>query len=139
MKRVLVVANQTLGGNHLLDEVRSRAGSSTFHVLVPATPAHEQWVYTEGEAAAIASERLDRALARFRALGVEVTGEVGAERPLDAVRDALRAAEYDEIVVSTLPPGASRWLGMDLPRRIERAFPVPVTHVVGEPERVTPG
>jgi len=54
---------------------------------------------------------------------------VGDERPLDAMRDAMRRVPCDEIILSTLPSGASRWLKMDLVSRAERAFPVPVTHV----------
>ena len=43
MRRCLVVANQTLGGDELLACVRERmrAGPCHFHVLVPATPADQ--------------------------------------------------------------------------------------------------
>ncbi len=136
MKRYLIVANQTLGGRHLLDEIRERTerGPCAFHVVVPATPAHDQWVHTEGEAQAIAEGRLETALERFGQLGVEVTGEVGDERPLDAIRDALLDEIYHGIVLSTLPAGISRWIGMDLPHQVERAFSLPVTHVIAEAE-----
>lgn len=134
MRRYLVVANQTLGGEHLEEELRelASAGPCRFHVVVPATPPQEQWVHTEGEAIAIAEDRLARALDRFGALDAEVTGEVGGERPLDAIRDAVRHDDYDGIVLSTLPAGISRWLGMDLPHRVERTFDLPVTHVIAE-------
>ncbi len=134
MRRYLVVANQTLAGEHLLAVVRELAsqGDCSLHVVVPATPPQDHLVVTEGEGVAIAKERLDRALRRFRELGIEVTGEVGDARPLDAIRDAFLAADYDGIVLSTLPAGVSAWLGMDLPHRVERAFTVPVTHVIAE-------
>lgn len=134
MRRYLVVANQTLGGEHLMEELRDLAseGRCRFHVVVPATPPQEQWVHTEGEAIAVAEDRLERAFARFGELDAEVSGEVGAERPLDAIRDAVRHDDYDGIVLSTLPAGISRWLGMDLPHRVERTFDLPVTHVVAE-------
>lgn len=135
MPRCLVVANQTLGREPLLDKLRSlvEEGTTGFHVLVPSTPPRDMVVWTEGEAHAIAKERLDRACERFGKLGVEVTGEVGAENPIDAIRDALREDTYDGIVLSTLPPGPSRWLKQDLPSRVERAFDLPVWHVVSEP------
>ena len=41
--------------------------------------------------------------------------------------------EFDEIVVSTLPTGSSRWLGLDLPRRLEKLTSVAVHHVVSQP------
>lgn len=138
MQRYLVVANQTLGGRHLREELQARVsrGRCAFHVVVPATVAQDQWVHTEGGAAAVAEERLEEARRRFADLDVEVTGEVGDERPLDAIRDAIRESAYDGIILSTLPAGISRWLGMDLPHRVEREFDLPVTHVIAESESV---
>lgn len=131
MKNYLVVANQTLGGDHLLDELRRRVaqGPCRFHVVVPANISGEGWTRTENEARAIARKRLEEAIARFGELGAEVDGHVGDERPLDAMRDALRHTPCDEIILSTLPRGASRWLGMDLVSRTSRTFSIPVTHV----------
>lgn len=64
-----------------------------------------------------------------------MTGEIGDERPLDTIRDAVRNDTYDEIVLSTLPAGLSRWLRMDLPHQVERAVDVPITHVIGVEEK----
>lgn len=138
MRHYLVVANQTLGGSALLSRLRAltESGPVSFHVVVPATHPRKQWTWTEGESVAIARARLDEATTRFRELGAEVTGEVGNERPIDAVRDALRGRPIDEIVLSTLPPGPSRWLRQDLPSRVARSFNLPVSHVIAEPERV---
>ena len=63
----------------------------------------------------------------------EVEGIVGDPRPLSAIGDALLARPHDEIVVSTLPLGVSRWVKQDLPHRAERQFRLPVTHIVAEP------
>ena len=49
--------------------------------------------------------------------------------PVSAVRDALRGREVDEIIVSTLPRGLSRWLGEDVPSRLRDSVRVPVTVV----------
>ena len=140
MRRYLVVANQTLGGEHLAEAVKGRlaTGDSRFHIVVPATSPADHAVWTEGEAHALATQRLQRALARFRELGAEADGEVGDPSPLEAINDALREEEFDEIILSTLPPGISRWLGQDLVHRVERSVDVPVTHVVGEPEGPPP-
>lgn len=134
MRRCLVVANQTLGGDPLLEEVteRARAGVGAFHVVVPATPPHSFATWTEGEALAVADERLHQALRRFKEAGLDATGEVGDPNPLDAVADAWREGDFAEIIVSTLSPGLSRWLRQDLPHRLERRYTVPVTHVVAE-------
>jgi len=136
VQRFLVVANQTLGGEHLIAEVRARLsrGPCHFHVLVPATAPSDHATYTEGEAVAVAKRNLGQALESFRKLGAKADGEVGDEQPLGAIGDVLREQDFDEIIISTLPPGISRWLGQDLVSRVERSFAIPVTHVVGEAE-----
>ena len=136
MHRYLVVANQTLGGEPLLGRIRelARAGASAFHVLVPATPPRDH-AWTEGEASAVATERLEAALRRFARLGVEADGEVGDANPMLAIEDAIRDhGPFEAIVLSTLPPGISRWLKLDLPHRVESGFGMRVIHVIGEPE-----
>jgi hypothetical protein len=136
VRRYLVVANQTLAGEHLTEAVRTRhqQGSARFHVVVPATHPQDQATWTEGEARANAERQLATALARFREMGADVDGEVGDDSPLQAIGDAVAAETYDEIILSTLPAGASRWLKQDLPHRVERSFGLPVTHVTAEAE-----
>jgi GABA permease len=141
MRRYLVVANQTLGGEHLMAKVRAcmAAGPCEFHILVPATPPPDKLLASEGEARALAQRRLEEALRRFAELGATATGEVGDHRPLEAMADVVRHRDFDEIILSTLPPGPSKWLKADLPNRAARAFTIPVTHVVAAPEPATAG
>jgi hypothetical protein len=136
MRSYLVVANQTLGGEHLIERVRQclAHGPCRYHIVVPATPQGELLTWTEGKSTAIAQDRLDRALAQFRELGAEADGEVGDKNPILAIEDALRHGAFDEIILSTLPPGLSRWLKLDLPSRVGARFNLPVTHLVAEPE-----
>jgi len=133
MRRYLVVANQTLLGGPLLGRVQEclAAGPCQFHIVVPATHAPGRAMQTEVRDRAIAVERLRTGLERFRALGVDVEGEVGDARPIDAIRDVmLHAPPFDEIILSTLPPGLSRWLRQDLPHRIQRTFEMPMSIVI---------
>lgn len=136
MPSYLVVANLTLGGEHLMEVLRDRARDpeARFHVLVPASAEPEGFhLVGEDEAYQAAHRRLADALERFAGLNAkEVTGEVGSSRPVDAIGDAIRdhtGDAFDEIILSTLPAGPSRWIAMDLPRRVERAHRIPVTHV----------
>jgi hypothetical protein len=55
--------------------------------------------------------------------------EDGGDGFLEAVRKAVEAGGYDDIVLSTLPAGASRWLKLDLPSRVQRVVPIPVVVV----------
>ena len=134
-KRILIVANQTAAGSHLKALVRARIeeGPCLFTLLVPATPSTEHLTWTEGEAHAIAERHLEKALAGLRELGAEVSGIVGDPLPLSAIGDVLLEQPHDEIVLSTLPLKASRWLKQDLPHRVERQFGLPMTHIVAEP------
>jgi CheY-like chemotaxis protein len=128
-QRALIVANQTLGGRELLlrvEHLNNPRGLTSFHIVVPATDGQDG-----GGGTAAAQRRLDAAARIITDLGAEVTGEVGPPDPLAAVRDVLARGEpFTEIIVSTQPPGISRWLHMDLPHRIGRLTHLPVEHVI---------
>ena len=132
MKRILLVANQTLGGEEVDAWLRERIAEEPceVHVLVPANVDAPGWVHDEDSDRALAQQRLQDAMARLKELGVPVSGEIGDERPVDAIRDVLRATPCDEIVLSTLPIGVSRWVRQDVVHRVERYVDVPVTHIV---------
>jgi hypothetical protein len=131
MRSYLVVGNQTLAGPELAAAIAERvaAGPSTFHVVVPATPVGGGLTWDEDEAHATAQTRLDTTLAYIRGLGVEASGEVGHRDPVEAARDAIRGHPIDEVILSTLPSGMSRWLGQDAPSRLKGAVAVPVVVV----------
>ncbi len=139
MHRCLIIANQTISSPRLLAEVLTRRANDdcAFHVLVPATHPHGSAMWTEGQGIAHARAALEHALEHFRAEGIEATGEVGDANPVLAVVDVLNRQGFDEIILSTLPPGVSKWLKRDLPRRLARRFGLPVTHVVATHERVS--
>jgi len=136
MRRYLVVANQTLCGEALLQQICETMswGTCAFHLVVPATPGKDHLTYAAGEAWALAEHRLHDGLARLRAEGAAVTGAVGDASPMLAIADALRDQTFDEIILSTFPPSISHWVKLDLPQRVKRRYGLPVTHVVTQPE-----
>ena len=140
VRRYLVVGNQTLRSARLLREMRSCASRAParFHLIVPAEKPHGQASSTETEARTKSHERLDAALVDFSVAALAVDGEVGDHNVLDAVRDALERDGYDEIILSTLPPGLSRWIHADLAHRLRRRFALPVRHVVVPFEDLAP-
>lgn len=128
---VLIVAHKTAATSGLLDAVRKRAtqGDATFHLLVPLQPHDAQNVDREAAGAGEAQSVLDVALPKLsEAAGQQVTGSVGDSDPLTAIQNAIDHGDYDEIIISTLPLSASRWLKLDLVSKARR-LGKPVTHV----------
>lgn len=137
MAEILVLANETIGGEKLLDAVRERhaQGDARFHVVVPLTrPRHGNVIYDEAVQDS-AQVRVDLALAFMREEGIEGSGEVGDGDPYNAAHDAIAEHGIDEIIVSTLPAQASGWLKRDLPEALASDTGLPVEHVVVDLER----
>jgi hypothetical protein len=130
---VLVVAHQTAATAPLLDAVRERAqrGPARFHLVVPRRPhGLDKVADPEEHGAGEARRILADALPKLSAVaGQEVTGDIGDAEPLMAIQDAVNLGSYDEIIISTLPLGVSRWLKLDLVSKA-RALGLPVTHVL---------
>jgi hypothetical protein len=156
MHRYLVVANQTLGGKELLDAIRDRMarGPAEFWVLVPATPPTHLVndfgavsgyfpitadvltaadIEARDQGIALAKSNLDTELHRLREAGATADGAVVDADPMKAIKNVVAQRRFDEIILSTLPPGVSRWLALDLPHRIKRKIDVPLT-VITAPE-----
>jgi hypothetical protein len=118
---VLVVANQTAATPRLLEEVkrRSKEGPCTFTLLIPDAPSRKAADWT-----------LDTALPLLRrAARGPVEALVHGEDPVTSVQEAVRTGDFDEIIVSTLPPGASKWLRRDLVNQVKR-LGLPVTAII---------
>jgi hypothetical protein len=129
MARILVVANRTAESQELLEALKGRGEGNEYVLVVPAS-GHGLEKAADPDAAREHTEpHLQAALERWRGEGLAVEGTVGDGDPLAAVQDACNFGSFDEIVVSTLPTRASKWLKMDLPTRVERATGLPVTHV----------
>jgi hypothetical protein len=131
--RILVIANETVGGGRLREEVHRRSEGKEEQVLVicPALNSPlKHWASDEDGARAEAQQRLNASLARLRQLGIDATGEIGDAEPLQAMEDALRLFGADEIIISTHPEGRSHWLEKGIVEGARERFTVPITHVV---------
>ena len=132
-RRILVIANETVGGIVLREEIKRRSEGYREEVLVvcPALNAPlKHWVSDEDGAREAAQERLGASLARLAEAGIDARGEVGDGDPLQAMEDALRTFGADEIIISTHPEGRSQWLERGVVRKARERFDVPITHVV---------
>jgi len=150
MRRYLVVANQTLGGVELEEEIRKRLEGepSYFYVLVPNTRVMDYYAMAaaggqvpmpalltecapsvDEEATIQAQCRLDQLLGRLQDLGAKAEGALGSANPLEAIASVLASRQFDEVILSTLPQPVSRWLRMDLPRQVQRRCELPVVTI----------
>ncbi len=116
---ILVVANRTATSESLEEAMHARAQECavTFTLVVPVGRGAE-------------ARRVAEAMgAHMRETGLDVRSMVGDTDPLRAVLEVYNPAEYDEIIVSTLPAWGSRWMKSGLPQRIERHTGALVRHV----------
>lgn len=159
MTRCLIVGNQTLGSDALIKviEEKLRQGIREFYVVAPKTQAeHEaaEWTggyfegarttFLVGESRAFreqmeamrdaarwrAQDRLNLLLRLIRDVGAKADGELGDPDPVAAVKTVLETQPpFDEIIISTLPGGLSRWFDMDLPERIRTITTAKITTI----------
>jgi hypothetical protein len=132
--RLLVVANETVGGEALLGEIRERCRNRDCEILV-VTPAlvgsrASHWASDVDEGMELARQRMELSLIEIGRLGLKGRGEIGDSDPNVAIEDALRVFSADEIVISTHPPQRSRWLEHGVVERARNEIGLPITHVV---------
>jgi hypothetical protein len=129
-RNVLVVANETILGKPLLDEIHRRAagGDASFLILAPQGQAETSYEAAE--------ERLRSALAELRGAGIDIHGQIAHPDPHTAVMQTIRDERVDEIIVSTFPRQRSGWLRRDLVERLKKDTGLSVRHVVVEPVEV---
>ena len=147
MVRVLLVANKTLGSGEVSDFVRNRMARDEcqFTLLVPASPRTyrepasrlSNGLASVSEGVPLSHEveddydharsRLAYGLELLHGLGATADGDVGDPNPAKAITEMLTRRQFDEVALSTLPKGVSRWLGLDIPHQVARKFHIPVT------------
>jgi hypothetical protein len=128
--RVLVVANRTADCGELRQAILARHAQGTIAVtlVVPAV-----WEIEDSHGGRESALRRMRAARRhLQSDGIDVSCVLGDPDPMTAFEREWKRGGYDEIMVSTLPGQLSKWLHVDLPRRIQSAVGgVPMTHVIG--------
>ena len=132
--RILVVANETVGGEALLEEIRARGSGRKAEILVvtPALPGSraQHWASDTDGATEMARQRMELSLIEIDRLGLKAKGQIGDSDPNVAIEDALRTFPADEIVISTHPEERSHWLERGVVERAREEIDLPITHVV---------
>ena len=129
-----MIANETCAARGVVDEVRYRAGAGGEVLVVAPALARsrlEHWLDVRLERRqAEALARLDASVSAFTAAGLTARGHLGDADPLQALDDALRIFDPDEVIISTHPPPRSNWLERQVVRRARERYDMPITHVV---------
>ena len=139
-ERVLVLANETVNGAELLDELRAIDDdrNAEYYVCVPANPIDTGQAMHEGAAfvwqatTEAAQARLDRTLEILRSESLHADGALGDYKPLRALADAVAQFKPDRLVICTHPEDRSAWLRYDVVDRARETYDIPITHVVVE-------
>jgi hypothetical protein len=134
-RRVLVVANDTLGEEALLSEVERLASGPATHVLllVPALiPPGARLTGAVDSLLDQARARLETALNRV-GHDLVVAGETSEADPLEAIEDTFATFAPDEVIVATRWEQAASGLEPRLAGLVRERFAVPVRHLVFEP------
>lgn len=147
---VLLIANQTLRPDRILPLLERIEHADeeplSVYVLVPATPerllsaptgdapvSSQGWsdLNTQADDAGVATARyrLRNALKTLQEAGITAHGSVGDPNPVASAAKVMAEHPIDEILVSTLTRGHSRWLHADLPTALRTRFGLPVTVV----------
>jgi len=122
-RRVLVVGNRSLCGDALMAAIQERIDRHPkvrFHVVVPLP---------SGGDLTAARERLETQLGLIDDLGAAASGEIGDADPVAAIEFALRREPAAGVIISTLPPGRSRWLRSNVPAGVARRVGLPCVTV----------
>lgn len=133
MKHYLLVAHYDGDKKPLYNQLKALGQDATFHVAVPATPpATHSWSWSEEEAYEVAKRRLDLTLHEMKEAGLQADGEVLNYSVQEAMEEGLKKAEYEELIVSTLPSPEAHTEFEDYETRVRRFSKIPMRHIVNE-------
>jgi hypothetical protein len=132
--RILVITNETAGGDELHDAVAATASRHyPVDVLVVAPALNSRlrhWLSDDDAARREAVGRVEACVERLTHDGITAEGMIGDPDPLQAIDDALATFLADGVIIATHPEGRSNWLARNLVRRAEQRFDLPIAHVI---------
>ncbi len=134
-RRILVIANETVGGEALRSVIRQHTEGVHEEVLVvaPALMSRRKFLLADPDAGIERAEAVqEETVERLTEEGVDAAGDTGEADPLLAVEDALATFQADEIVLFTHAEGKRNWLEEGVVEQAEARFRQPVRHLVIE-------
>ena len=136
-RRILIVANDTLGEEALHLEVERLASAAGTHVLLLAPALISRAARVTGAVDRPLDQARERLAAALDRIGHSrrVAGETSEAEPLEAIEDAFATFAADEVLVFTRGERARDGLEPWLAGLVRERFAVPVRHLVVEPGR----
>jgi hypothetical protein len=128
---VLAFVNEVAGGRRLLGGIRDRveAGADSVAVAAPQNLPQIGQIVDRDEARDAALSRVEVTQAVLDEFGIESVGAVMDPDPLQAIDDAVRAFQPDEVLLSALYESRFGLLRKDLVEWAKSKLEVPVTHI----------
>jgi hypothetical protein len=128
--RILVVANEGLGGEPLAEALRSKGGGGHVRVIVPAlTGTVKRLAGDVDDEIARAEADAERLVSEVNAAGLDADGMVGDADPTQALEDALKTYPADEVIVVNPAEGHVGRMERAATLRAKDATPLPFTEV----------
>jgi hypothetical protein len=131
-RHVLVIANETLSGEALCEQILGEDHERVeVDILAPVlTSRLHHGVSDIDRELEQARTRLGRSLAWAHEHGIVARGAVGDPSATSAIEDELRDFGADEVIVVTHPRERESWQEHGELERLRRELDVPITHVV---------
>jgi hypothetical protein len=119
--RILVLADARCDPEHLRNSLTAH-GAAEVHVVAPVLPSPLHYLSgDEHVEERDARSRLDATLLHLRRSGIDATGSLGADDPLQALGDALATFGAGEVLI--VARGGTHWLEDGLVEDAARLFP----------------
>jgi hypothetical protein len=130
--RILVLANEGLGGTQLADELRSHTngGRSHVRVVVPALASALKRITSDvDDEIGRAEADAEQLVGEVNDAGLDAEGFVGDADPTQALEDALKTYPADEVIVVNPEADAMGRLERAATARAKDATPIPFTGI----------
>jgi hypothetical protein len=128
-RRLLVVADAFCRADALCKEIQARLeGRVAVHVVIPVRVSHLHFVANdEEEERQAAEEKMLSVVELLQRRGISATGNIGTDKPLESMSDALGAFPATHVLLATPPEGESYWLERDLLAKARALTKLPIT------------
>ena len=135
-RRILVLANEAVGGGRLVEEIVRHAGVDAEARIVSPTLVESPLDLAAGDIDGDrerARRRMQASIEALRGRDITASGEVGEADPVLAIHDALVRFPADEVIIVAYPSERATWLEKDIVERVRREVSVPIMHIEVEP------